>query len=107
MCNTPEHRPLIPDPIVPSVAGAQTASTNAADIAYCKALGSRYMALHPGTMLPSGTVSVAVSRCDTDPGGSIKTLEAKLRDTAASCRLANKLQETASSSCLAHKDRHG
>lgn len=66
--------------VLPGVAAAQTASTNAGDIAYCKALGARYMALHPGTMLPSGAVSVAVSRCDTAPGDSIRTLESKLRD---------------------------
>jgi hypothetical protein len=65
--------------ILPGVAMAQTGSAKANDVAYCKALASRYMAQHPGTVLPSGAVSVAVSRCDTDPADSIKTLEAKLQ----------------------------
>lgn len=68
---------------LPGVATAQTASTKAGDIAYCKALASRFLSQHPGVVLPTGEVAVAVYRCDTDPADSIKTLEAKLQNAGA------------------------
>jgi hypothetical protein len=79
MLKTSSYLALAVAVALPGVATAQTASTNAGDIAYCKALAARYMAMHPGTMLPTGAVGAAVSRCDTDPVDSIKTLEPKLQ----------------------------
>jgi hypothetical protein len=81
MLKIPSYLALAVAVVWPSIAAAQTASTSA-DIAYCKALSARYMTLYPKSTLPSGAVSVAVSRCDTDPRDSIKTLEAKLRNSA-------------------------
>lgn len=65
--------------VLPGVATGQTATTNANDIAYCKSLAARYMAMHPGTSLPTGAIGVAASRCDSDPHDSIRTLEPKLQ----------------------------
>lgn len=81
MLKTPSCLALAVAVVWPGIAAAQMASTNAGDIAYCKTLGARYMALYPKSTLPSSAVSVALSRCDTDPRDSIKTLEAKLRDS--------------------------
>jgi len=60
--------------MLPAVAFAQ----NAADVAYCKAMGAKYREYNKGAD-PAANIAVAVYKCETKPAEAISVLEKELK----------------------------